>query len=74
MSAKRPGTVVFVVGAVVLLVHTALPFFWGLVGLPPTRLLESGDGLWAAVPAVTVSVGGLLMVVGGLLYGKEARR
>ena len=74
MSATRSGTALFLVGAVLLLFHTALPFVWELVGLPSTRLLESGDGLWALVPAITTSLGGLLLVVGGLLYGREARR
>lgn len=74
MSSARRGTGLFVIGAVLLLTETVLPFVWELVGLPPTRLLQPGDGLWAVIPTITTSLGGLLLVVGGLLYGKAPRR
>jgi len=74
MLAKKSGIALFFVGVFFLLVHTTLPFLWGLIGVPSAYPLVSSVGIWAVLPAFTPPIGGLLMVMGGILYGKEIRR
>ena len=74
MSAKKYGIALFFVGVFFLFVHTTLPFLWGLLGVPSAYPLFSNEGIWAFLPGFTPAIGGLLLLLGGILYGKETRR
>lgn len=74
MSTKKIGVVLFFVGVFFLSVHTTLPFLWALVGVPLAYPLGSNKGIWAALSFFTPAIGGLLMVLGGIVYGREERR
>ena len=74
MLAKRSGITLFFVGVFFLFVHTTLPFLWALVGVPLAYPLASSEGILAVLPGFTPVIGAILMVVGGLIYGRETRR
>jgi hypothetical protein len=74
MLTKKPGIVIFFIGVFFLFIHTTLPFLWGLIGVPSAYPLVSSKGIWAMLPAFTPPIGGLLMIMGGIIYGKEIRR
>ena len=73
-QAKRLGLSFFSVGAFFMFVHTTLPFLWALVGIPLAYPLTTTQGMLAILPGFTPAIGALLMVVGGLIYGREATR
>jgi hypothetical protein len=74
MLSKKIGLALFVVGVFCLFVHTTLPFIWALFGIPATYPLTSSRGIWAFLPGFTPAIGALILVLGGILYGKEVRR
>jgi hypothetical protein len=74
MITKKIGIGLFFTGVFFLLVHTTIPFLWGLIGVPSAYPLVSSEGILALLPAFTPPIGGLLMVLGGILYGKLMRR
>ena len=79
MSSKNLGLVFFFVGTFFLHVNQTLPFLWYLVGIPldyPLVALLKGLGAYTAgfVLGFSPLIGLLLMVGGGLIYGREARK
>lgn len=74
MRAKKLGLSLFSVGAFFVFVHTTLPFLWALVGIPLAYPLTATKGILAVLPGFTPAIGAILMVVGGLIHGREARR
>lgn len=74
MQSKRLGLSIFSVGVFFLLVHTTLPFLWGLTGIPLAYPLTPTQGFLTALPGFTPPVGAALMMVGGLVYGRKAKR
>jgi hypothetical protein len=78
MLTKKSGIALFCVGVFFFFffffVHTTLPFLSGLLGVPSAYPLVSREGVWALLPAFTPPIGGLLMVLGGMLYGREIWR
>jgi len=74
MLNKKFGNALFFIGLIFLFVHTTLPFLWSLLGIPSAYPLTSSEGFWAILPAFTPPIGGLLLVLAGLLHGKEEWR
>ena len=77
MSGKSLGLVFFLVGMFVLHAYQTLPFLWYLVGIPldyPLVVLLERLGPYAAGFVIGFSplIGLLLMVAGGLIYGRQA--
>ncbi|MGA9349201.1 MAG: hypothetical protein WBW48_10410 [Anaerolineae bacterium] len=74
MSSKRLGTSMFYIGVFFLFVHTTIPFLWTLSGIPLAYPLVPTQGWLIALPGLTPPIGAVLMVIGGLIYGREAQR
>ena len=74
MLPKKLGIALFSVGVFFLFIHTTLPFLWALVGVPLAYPLTSSRGILAFLPGFTPAIGATLMVVGGMIYGRKARR
>jgi hypothetical protein len=77
MSGKNLGLVFFVVGTFALHAYQTLSFLWYLVGIPldyPLVVLLRGLGEYTPgfVMGFSPLIGLLLMVVGGLIYGRGA--
>ena len=73
MKNKRLGLALFALGVFSLFVHTTLPFLWYLVGITLDYPLASTEGILFILPGITPAIGALLLVVGGLVYGLEAK-
>ena len=73
MQAKILGLSLFSVGVFLVFVHTTLPFLWALVGIPLAYPLTPTEGIMVTLPGFTPPIGAILMVLGGLIYGREAR-
>ena len=73
MQAKILGLLLFSVGVFLVFVHTTLPFIWALVGIPFAYPLAPTEGIMVALLGFTPPIGAILMVLGGLIYGREAR-
>lgn len=73
MQAKILGLSLFSVGVFLVFVHTTLPFLWALVGIPLAYPLTPTEGIMETLPGFTPPIGAILMVLGGLIYGREAR-
>jgi hypothetical protein len=74
MQAKRLGLGVFALGAFLVHVYTTLLFLWALVGMPLAAYpLMLPQGLRMLI-GFTPAIGTVLLVVGSLIYGREARR
>lgn len=73
MQHRTLGLLFFYTGAVLMLVHTTLPFLWELARIPWAYPLVSTTGILAILPGFTPPLGALLMVLGGFIYGREAR-
>lgn len=74
MQAKRLGLVIFALGAFLVHVHTTLSFLWAVVGMPLGAYPLLFKGMLAYLPGFTPAIGAVTLVVGGLIYGREARR
>lgn len=73
MQAKTLGLSLFSVGVFLVFVHTTLPFLWTLIGIPLAYPLWPTEGIWVILPGLTPPIGAMFMVLGGLIYGREAR-
>jgi len=73
MLTKKFGIALFVIGGFFLFIHSILPFLWNLLGIPSAYPLTSSEGIWFILPAFTLPIGGILLILAGLLYGKEER-
>ena len=73
MQVKILGLLFFSAGVFLVFVHTTLPFLWRLVGVPLAYPLTPTEGILVILPGFTPPIGALLMVLGGLFYGREAR-
>jgi len=73
MQAKILGLSIFSVGVFLVFVHTTLPFLWALVGIPLSYPLTSNEGILLILSGFTPPIGALLMILGGLFYGREGR-
>lgn len=74
MLAKTSGLSLFSVGVFLMFVYTVLPFLWALVGIPLSFPLMAEKGVLAMLPGFTPPIGAVLMVIGAIIYGREARR
>ena len=73
MPATQFGLALFCAGVFSLFVHTTLPFLWALFGIPAAYPLVSSQGIGAFLAGFTPPIGGLLMLLGGIVYGKQGR-
>lgn len=73
MQHRTIGLTLFYVGVALMLVHTTLPFLWELARIPWAYPLVSTEGILAILPGFSPPVGALLMVAGGLVYGRKVR-
>jgi hypothetical protein len=74
MQRNRLGLVFFALGVFVVHVYTTLVFLWSLLGMPLADYpLLPPEGLHMLI-GFTPAIGAMLLVVGGLTYGRETRR
>jgi hypothetical protein len=73
MQNKRLGLALFSLGVFLVYVYTTIPFIWALVGIPLHYPLMTTEGVLAMLPGFMPPLGALLLVVGGLIYGREAK-
>lgn len=73
MQGKKLGLVFFVVGAFLVHAYSTLFFLWMLVGIPLAYPLMPTEGVLSRFWGWYVPLGAVLMVVGGLIYGREAK-
>lgn len=64
---------IFFVGVFVLFVNTGLSFLWCLTGIPLAYPFAPGGAL-ALLTLFTPPLGAVLMLAGGLAYGRKAER
>jgi len=74
MANKRLGITLFSVGTFAIVVHTILPFLWALVGIPMSYPLAAAEGPLAYLSGFTPPIGALLMVMAGLVFGRQKGR
>jgi hypothetical protein len=73
MQAKILALSLFSVGVFLVFVHTTLPFLWALMGIHLAYPLWPTEGMLVILPGFTPPIGAMFMVLGGLIYGREAR-
>jgi len=74
MQGQKLGLVFFALGAFLVHVHTTLVFLWAVVGMPLAAYPLLLKGINPYIPGFTPAIGAVLLVVGSLIYGREARR
>jgi hypothetical protein len=75
MRSQKLGMGLFVLGVLFVHVHTTAAFLWAALGLPlRTYPLLLRGGFLSYVPGFTPAIGGLLLVIGSLIYGQQSRR
>ena len=70
---KNWGIAVFVLGIIVMFLYTTFSFLWALSGISSQYpiSLEGKSELVGAFAFFAPPIGALLMVIGGLIYGKK---
>ncbi|MDF2627878.1 MAG: hypothetical protein K0R39_1709 [Symbiobacteriaceae bacterium] len=63
----------FYIGVALMLVHTTLPFLWELARIPWAYPLVSTNGILAVLSGFTPPIGAGLLLVAGIIYGRQAR-
>jgi len=73
MKHETWGKVIFILGIIVMFLYTAFSFLWAMSGvsLPYPLSLEGKSELVGAFAFFAPPIGALLMVTGGLIYGKK---
>jgi hypothetical protein len=71
MYTRLVGMALFLIGVFLLLVHTTLPLLWSLAGIPEAYPLISSNGIEAFLPGFTPPIGALIMLLGGIVYGRR---
>lgn len=74
MNAKTIGLILFFLGLVIINGTTTIGFIWLLAGLPAPEMPTEPTVMAALLGGFITPFGALLMVVGGLVYGKKERR
>ncbi len=74
MATKSIGVILLFAGAFALLVHTTFPFVWALAGIRAPYPLTPLRGPLSFLPGFTPPLGALLMVIGGLIFGRQKAR
>jgi len=68
MQSKTWGLVLFALGVFSMHVYTTASFLWALMGIP-LAYPSVPPSIWG----YSVPIGAVLMVIGGLVYGKKAK-
>ena len=71
MQSRTWAWVFLALGAFVVHAHTTLLYLWQLVGIPGAYPLIATEGPLLALAGFTPPIGALVMVIGGLIYGRE---
>ncbi|UCE40176.1 MAG: hypothetical protein JSV17_11995 [Candidatus Aminicenantes bacterium] len=74
MNSKTIGLIVFFLGLVIINWTTTIGFIWLLAGLPAPKMPAEPTVMAAIFGGSITPFGAVLMVVGGLVYGKKERR
>ena len=74
MQGKKLGLVFFVLGVLFIHLYTTVPFLWALLGISLAYPLVATEGAVSVFPGFAPSIGGVLLVVGGVIYGQKVRR
>lgn len=74
MLNRKLGMALFFLGGFLLLVHTTLPFLWALAGNPFPYPLTSSSGILWFLSGFTPAIGAIVIVIAGLIYGREKVR
>jgi hypothetical protein len=74
MQAKILGLIIFFLGVLIACYTTVLGFIWLLIGLPAPGTQTELTVTAAILGGFITPFGALLMVIGGLIYGKRERR
>ena len=74
MQTKKLGLVFFVLGVFFIHLYTTVPFLWAMVGISSAYPLVVTEGVLSTLPAFAPPIGGVLLVVGSLIYGLKVRR
>jgi hypothetical protein len=74
MRTTTLGIVIFCLGILIACYTTVLGFIWLLVGLPAPGAQTELTVTAAVLGGFITPFGALLMVIGGLVYGKKERR
>ena len=72
--SRKLGRAVFSMGLLLMFVTTALSFVWHLIGIPFAYPLAPTSGLPAQLSGFVPPVGAVLLVIGGLIYGRRVER
>ena len=73
MNKNNLGIVIFLLGIFFLFMHTTSPFLWLLIGIAYPYPLSSNQGILFYLQGFSPPIGAILMVLGGLIYGRGAR-
>ena len=73
MNKNNLGIGIFLLGTFFLFMHTTIPFLWAIIGITYPYPLSSNQGVLFYLQGFSPPIGAILMVLGGLIYGREAR-
>ncbi|MBU0545839.1 hypothetical protein KKA13_01120 [Patescibacteria group bacterium] len=74
MQTKTLGKIIFFIGILTMFVYSAFSFLWALSGIPLPYPLAGESDLFGLFALMTPPIGALLMVIGGLIYGKKIKK
>lgn len=71
MQTKTLGIVIFALGVLTLFSYTAFSFLWAMAGFSMSYPLVVKTESFGLFMLMTPPLGALIMVIGGLIYGKK---
>ena len=74
MQGKKLGLVFFILGVFFIHLYTTVPFLWALLGISLAYPLTVAKEVPSTLPGFAPIIGGVLLVVGSLIYGQKVRR
>lgn len=73
MQGKKLGLVFFVLGVLFIHLYTTVPFLWALLGISLAYPLTVAKEVPSTLPGFAPIIGGVLLVVGSLIYGQKVK-
>ncbi len=74
MQGKKLDLLFFVLGVLFIHLYTTVPFLWALLGISLAYPLTVAKEVPSTLPGFAPIIGGVLLVVGSLIYGQKVRR